>query len=588
MARILGIDIGSHTVKVAVLEGSFNRFELQDYHLRVVAQDLDSPPDEAARLEALSQLLEDTQLHRGALSAVGFPAEGASVRLIKLPFAEKAKVEQALPFEVEQQVPFDLDDMVLAPRVLQLQPGDSRVLAAMAPREGVAAQLATLNALGVDPKVLAIDADLLGRYADRGVQAVVDLGHRRTLVTLSRDGKTLGSRAISGGGWSLTRALADAHGLSWGEAEGHKHVSQVHPLPERPPEAAAAVPAPARPDPDAETRIRPLRAVPAEAEWEDDDPTHPEASIPPSPPPPETLRPPRPVDPVSMGWTLRDAVLPLLAEVRTSLLAFEDQHACEIDEVLLCGGSAELGGVRELLSEILGVPVRSLSVSELAVERGQPERLALCHALGRSIAGNKKAGVLDLRRDEFAFKGDLATLGNIAKWGLLAGLVLMMAGVGLFGVRMVQLNQRVGELDQEIAAAVMETFPDVSPDRLDDSSMALAIMQERTLETTSRVDTLGALVSEEPPTMDTLRAVSEAMPPPAEARVDIREMLITTSTITMKGQTDGYEEVAKIEKSLQQEPAFKNATRGDESKTKAGAVKFTVTIPLGADDGEEG
>ena len=78
------------------------------------------------------------------------------------------------------------------------------------------------------------------------------------------------------------------------------------------------------------------------------------------------------------------------------------------------------------------------------------------------------------------------------------------------------------------------------------------------------------------------------MPNPATARVDVREILFTSSAITMKAQTDGFEEVGKIERSLQADSRFKQATRGDESKTKSGDVKFTVTIPLGELESEEG
>jgi len=615
MARILGIDLGSHSVKVAVLEGSLGRFELDDYHMRLVAQDLDAPPTLDARLAALDALLEDLGGAGGALTSAGFPTEHASVRLIRLPFGDKNKVEQALPFEVENQVPFDLDEMILAPRVIQLEQGDSQVLAAMAPTSTVSNTIDVLAERGADPKVLPVDADVLGRYADDGVQAIIDVGHSRTLMTLCRGGRVLGCRAISSGGAELTRSLAERHGLTWGEAEGHKHVTSVHPLPPKPPDPheatsirrrrspvelealaaeTSAFPAPFRGGEDPTEPPRPAEdsalvrpPAPVQAEWEEETPTAGKAEQP-AAEPPRTLRPPLPADPVRMGHTLREALLPLLADIRTSLIAFEDAYEVEVDEVLLAGGTAYLSGLSELLVELLGVPVRSMRVSETAQDRGEPGRFALCHGLGRAIAGNKKTTLLDLRRDELAFRGDLATLGNIAKYAAVAAVLLMFVGMAAFVMRVVQLNQQAADLDEQIAAAVLETFPDIEPERLEDTTMALAIMQERTLETTLRVDTLGTLVSDEPPTLDTLRAVSDAMPNPATARVDVREILFTSSAITMKAQTDGFEEVGKIERSLQADSRFKQATRGDESKTKSGDVKFTVTIPLGELESEEG
>ena len=83
-----------------------------------------------------------------------------------------------------------------------------------------------LSEAGADPKVLVVAADLLGAYADSGVQAIVDLGHTRTLVSLCRDGHVVGCRALTGGGRDLTSALASAHGLSWEQAENRKHAAR--------------------------------------------------------------------------------------------------------------------------------------------------------------------------------------------------------------------------------------------------------------------------------------------------------------------------------------------------------------------------
>ena len=335
MARILGIDLGSHSVKVAVLEGSLGRFELDDYHMRLVAQDLDAPPTLDARLAALDALLEDLGGAGGALTSAGFPTEHASVRLIRLPFGDKNKVEQALPFEVENQVPFDLDEMILAPRVIQLEQGDSQVLAAMAPTSTVSNTIDVLAERGADPKVLPVDADVLGRYADDGVQAIIDVGHSRTLMTLCRGGRVLGCRAISSGGAELTRSLAERHGLTWGEAEGHKHVTSVHPLPPKPPDPheatsirrrrspvelealaaeTSAFPAPFRGGEDPTEPPRPAEdsalvrpPAPVQAEWEEETPTAGKAEQP-AAEPPRTLRPPLPADPVRMGHYWADRI----------------------------------------------------------------------------------------------------------------------------------------------------------------------------------------------------------------------------------------------------------------------------------------
>jgi hypothetical protein len=78
------------------------------------------------------------------------------------------------------------------------------------------------------------------------------------------------------------------------------------------------------------------------------------------------------------------------------------------------------------------------------------------------------------------------------------------------------------------------------------------------------------------------------MPPASEIRIDVREMSISQTTITMKAEADGYEDAAKVETSLQSVDAFKNAQKGEEKRYQE-SVRFTVTIPLELnDESEEG
>jgi general secretion pathway protein L len=145
MARVVGIDLGSHSVKVSVLEGSFGRFEHKGYFVRPVAQDTEQPPDLARKLEALGAL--KGEIGTADVAAVTFPAETASVRVVELPFSDARQVEKTVPFEVEAIVPFELDDMILSSRILSLAPGSSKVLVGLAEREAIKALVDGLDAL---------------------------------------------------------------------------------------------------------------------------------------------------------------------------------------------------------------------------------------------------------------------------------------------------------------------------------------------------------------------------------------------------------------------------------------------------------
>lgn len=587
MARTFGIDLGAHTVKVAELEGSFGRFQIMGYRERRVPEPEDRPSSLDERVAVLSEMLSEGGDRNGATYGVGFPSEHASLRVVSLPFGDRAKVEQALSFEVEGQVPFDLDDMVLSSRILQVEVGNSKVLAGLAERDRIGALLADLKTAGANPKVLVIDADLLGDHAGEGVHAVIDIGHTRTLVALCRDKHVIAARALNAGGRDITLALAEAFDLDFASAEARKHHSGVYADGEEP---HAAAPAEVVDDGLDDIDLNAWAEEDTNTGVDSADPTlPPEPLVAPRPAPAPTLVPTssEPGSEPSSNAVVRDAILPLMLELRTTLIHFEDSHELEISEVVLAGGGGELGGLRAWLGSVLGVPVRKATVSPEADQLTAPSRFALADSVGRKAAGGK-GRLLDLRQEGFAYKGDLQVLGTALRWGAAAMALFMVGGVAWFGYQAFLLKAEVAALETEIADVVVGTFPDVTRAKVEGSTTtAKAIMMEKTSETTAQVDALGSVISDEPPVLSTMREISQGMPNHSDAVLDVTELSISSGTISMKVETGGFEDAAKIETSLKAQPRFKQAQKGDEKKRRE-KVRFTITIPLEGDESEEG
>jgi Tfp pilus assembly PilM family ATPase len=546
MARIIGIDLGTHSVRLAVLEGGFGRFQTGPTVEVEVAppQEGDGPWD--ARFRALAEA-------RGRLGpggpdtfGIAIPAELASLRTIRLPFTDKAQIAKTLRFEVEQQVPFDLDDMVLADRFVDSGEGGSRLLCGMLPKATLAPLLAGLREEGADPKIAALDTDLYEAYLTGGTQALVDIGHSRTLVVLARNGLVLASRALAIGASQLIHAIAVGRGVDESEV------------------------------------LRQLKGkkspAPVEAEWGDPEETNPGwSSDEPTGPhsfhlvEPHNLKGARSMN---LEDAVRDAMVPLITELRGTLITFEDVHELEVDELLLAGGGAHLPGIRDHFGDIFGVPVRTV-----APNPGSGPEMALAWALAWRTATGKGRS-LDFRVGDFAFKGDLTALGNLIRYGAVAALALSFAGVGFFGWRYWSLSQELAQTEADVAALVVQTFPDVDKARVEGNlSTATAIMNEKTAETTAQVESLSSLLSTEPPTLGLLRDLSESVPAHNEVVLDVSELSIAANTITLKLESSGFEQAAKIEASLQRNPRFKQARKSDEKKVKE-SVRFAITIPL--------
>jgi len=560
MAIVVGIDLGSHATKLALMEGRLGRVELLEYRVRTVPQDGSHVPTLQERLAACRQLFdEDTDL-AAATSAAAYPGQHVSLHRITLPFSDRAQIERTLPFELEGHVPFDLDDYVLDYRVADgASDGQSQSLCALADRRVLGPLLTGLGAIGGDPRHLGLDAEVLGERApEDGTWAVVDLGHARSLVAVVSDGELVSARAITQGGRDLTLALSRKWGWDWGTAEGAKHVANLR-------SAARAV-----------------------AEWEDGGDTDPAGqpdAVTPNLAEGETAQPQR-VSHSEVARCLVEALQPLLAELRTTLFAAEVDHGAALDGVLLTGGTADLEGLDDWLQKQLGWSVRTLTISEEASRLGMPGRFALAETLAGHAAGVGGARALDFRKGDFAYRGDLAMTRTVGLWALAALMLLSLAGAVWFGFAVADRQARVAELEDEVVAEMAELFPEVDPEKGRDPSMARAIVVEKTTAVEDRVELLGATIGHDPPILSLLREISESMPPPGEARIEVSDLTLSDVAVKFTAKTDSYDSAARIEAALQKNERFKNAKKGDEKKLGDG-IKFTMTIPLGDEEDVE-
>ncbi|MEC8191225.1 MAG: type II secretion system protein GspL [Myxococcota bacterium] len=541
MARIIGLDIGTWSVKATILHGGFNRFDVEgqvSVPIRGAAGTLPSSEDTAAAIAELVEQLDDSErLQWGA----AFPINHAALRAVTLPFTDKNQVAQTLEFEIESLVPYDLDDMIMAHRIVGVDDQGSRVLAALAPKERVGTLLADLAQVGADPKSLVLDGDVLGGLGGSGVEAILDLGHSRTVVTVAQDGQTIFSRGISQGGLHLTTALAAALGIDADAAQQRKHAARL--------------------------------ATPTMAEWSDDEATQAESA---------------PIDAASSdGEILRSALAPLIASIRTTLIGFEEQSGVEIDRIQITGGTSNMAGLVTRLKAEFGVAVAILRTGSM--DANQPNAHALSTALADRAAGVDHGAAMELRANHFKYRGDLASARMLALASAAAALLGLIAGIGYFAYQHSAATTELATVDAQIAETVALVVSDEgTPVSFTSPDDALVVLQTRTLEATQLIDLLGPIVGDSPPIVATLNQLSASLPDHKTARIDVRELTVSDKSISLKAETDGYDAAANIEQSLSANQRFRRAKKGDEKKTRNG-VQFTVSIPLGEEDaGEEG
>ncbi len=399
MARILGLDLGSYSVKAVVLETNLRGYSTIGYgEVRC---------GEGERLERIKAAIPQL-LTKGPFGAdtvvVALPGPSLATHQLAMPFSDPKKIEATLGFEVESQLPFDLSEAVWDYQVASSDEKGSQLVVGVVKKDELSTLLTSLKEAKVEPKVVthpglvyqsllaSLPAAQLPENPEAAV-AIVDLGHERVCVAIGRPGSGIEhARTFTGGGAALTRALAIEFKIPLGEAEKWKEEHGAVG------EAAAG----------------------ADAER-------------------------------ASGAFLR-GLQPVLRELRPTLKSYTAKTRRTIEKVFICGGTALLTGLDVQLERDLGVPVQLLPLPEetkaaITAKSAPVASQAFALALRGQLSG-AKAPRFNLRRGEHAFKSDFDfmrdKIGQLATFGLILFVLLITGGV----VRNVVLERREKQVDQ--------------------------------------------------------------------------------------------------------------------------------------------
>ena len=465
-------------------------------------------------------------------------------------------------------MPFDLDEMVLAWR--QLSQGDgTEALVALSDEAALRATIEGLGTQKVEPRRVVADKELLVAWGLNGepavdpeegaspsAKAIIDVGHTRTLVVAVRDGQMIASRVIDVGGATFTHAIQDALDCSWANAQRLKHGEAV------------------LPDPEADEALEPAAAVPDEGEEEEDTDvgrkvyaswdTLPDSGY-------HNL-------PADVRAKLDAVGGQLLAEVRSTLIGFEDVHGVDIDEVRLGGGGARFEPLVNWLYQDLGVAVTWASDAEgVAI----PCEFMLSDALSAYLSGSVEIDMVDLRAGALKHRSSFNPLQAILMYGGALVLFFTVAMIGMYGYQTWTLSQQITEAQSNIERTIAKALPDEKVKRSRD---AMAKMRKRIDEAEARAKALGN--DGRPPTIHLIHEISTLLPNATDLQIDVTNLKATPKSLTFDAEVPSYAAASQVETALQSQDKFKSCTKSNEQQRR-GSVLFTIQCDLSqAADGE--
>lgn len=212
MPTWLGIDIGSASVKVALVRSTYRKLAVS----RVATTDIVSSDGVAAAVRAA--VTEVVGGHPGGGDAVAVAVDGRRVAVhnLRLPAAAGKQLAEVLSFELEAQVPFDLDGSVFDWIVLDREgdSGELAIIAAVARVEDVRFRIELVReAINMEPERVAVGAfalaalaDHVGPMSEHASVAIVDLGANASDVLILERGQPVFARTVSTGTGGLPEA----------------------------------------------------------------------------------------------------------------------------------------------------------------------------------------------------------------------------------------------------------------------------------------------------------------------------------------------------------------------------------------------
>ncbi len=229
---VVGIDIGSHAVKVCQLKRTDKAYAVINLGSATLPEDaVDdgtlNDPDVVG--EIIAELFKNLKIKQ---KKVGFSISGYSVivKKVNLAVMSEEDLEEHIQTEAEQYIPFDIEDVYLDFQDLKTGDSDGErtdVMLVAAKKEIVDDYLEMLEGLNLRPVIVDVDGFALENtyeynYPKDENVALVDIGASKMNINIISKGVSVVARDIVVGSRQLTEQIQDTFDIEFEEAEALK------------------------------------------------------------------------------------------------------------------------------------------------------------------------------------------------------------------------------------------------------------------------------------------------------------------------------------------------------------------------------
>lgn len=518
--KILGIDIGSNSLKVVQVTRGFRTSQVSGYASGKLPVDGDPTQVAAALVELISEHSLESDRY---LVAIG--THSAFLRRLSFPFSAERKIAQVIEFELEPGLPLSVDEVLVDfIRTEQKPDGTQGVLAAALPKGVLNPLLTALQEVGIEPEVVDLDGSVLTLMAselktqlpERVV--ILDIGHSKTNLLYHHQGFYTYLRSLMFGCNNLAEKVADVLGVS--SDEGLNHLFTVG-LDEQ--------------------------AFSSE----------------------------------QMGGreNIVGEVELLAKEIELSLMAAQVQDDQFLPElVLLSGGGSIIKGLAEILEGSLGLQVLRLSDLETLGSFGHlggqsSDVPVFAVAAGLCLRGARRRG-FNFQAEEFRSQSPLVKWRRQLSYGLVALLLIVFSWFASVGVDIYTKKRRLDHLNQTVEEVFRRAVPDFKGSA--QASQYASIVRAKINELSESVALFG-VGARHHSTVELLRIISQAIPTGVD--VSINQLTIDSDNVRLSGRAGAFNTVDEVKNRLVASRNFAEVKiAGAKAATDGKGVQFGLDL----------
>jgi general secretion pathway protein L len=549
--KILGVDIGSFSIKIAELDSSSKGYVLNNYFELPLSVD----PNRDRDIEIIEKLREFASRYEAATTkwVIGVPQHKVSLHHKRFPFRERQKIIKSLPFELEDDIPLDIDEVIFDAKVVEYVGPLSETITVASPKEAVKETLSLSKDCGFDPEIVSVEALALsnmfehwnagpaeidpqlrqpndsGAMPSARSRLVLHMGHARSILLVYREGGLVAVRSLLWGGSDIADSIARTFNVSYFEALKTLQTNSFILM-----NSAGAT-----------------------------------------------------KDQLRLSTAVSSSVDILLSELRLILLEVKAGFSLDFERMDLIGGICSIQNLGAYLTAGLEIPTNVgqsvLSSSQSRIPLTPQIEATAPLAVGLAIEGLKRPRnpAVNLRKEEFA-RENASFKAFLEQWRIPAQIAL--AAFMIFFVYSLMRDQIAGGLIEKADEQLTEAAKTAS---LRGASATEAGVRRHVNAQKSTIRNREAFsqIDDYAPALEIVARLSSKLPvvtkPEAGKGIDVSYLKVDNDDVLIEGRAQGAQTVQAIEKALNEIARAKSVEKVTPTQAAAGpgtafAFKFKV------------